>query len=150
MTTTGAEADTGLDHTALDHAALDHAALDHATCLRLLGGVAVGRIAWCACDGRAIVVPVTFVLDGDAIIAHAFAGSGLRAVRTGRPLTFEADDVGPAPHTGWSVLVRGLAEVVDDRHAVRWPTASTRGEDEPAPFLIRIPASEVTGQRLSP
>ncbi|MEV5570146.1 pyridoxamine 5'-phosphate oxidase family protein [Spirillospora sp. NPDC052269] len=123
--------------------------LDRDVCLRLLGGVTVGRIAWCACDGRAVVVPVAYVVDGDAIVVRAIGGSGVRAVRSGRLLTFEADAVGPTPHTGWSVVVRGPAEVVDDRHTVRKPAVPAPRKDEPAPFLLRITASEITGHVLS-
>lgn len=123
--------------------------LDRAACLRLLSDVEVGRIAWCACDGRAVVVPVAFVLDGDAIVVRTIGESRVRAVRSGRQLTFEADDVGPSPHIGWSVLVKGSAEVVDDHRAIRRLTVPSSWTDDPASTLVRITPSKVTGYHLS-
>ncbi|MEV4258457.1 pyridoxamine 5'-phosphate oxidase family protein [Spirillospora sp. NPDC049652] len=130
-------------------AAID-TALDRAACLNLLGTVTVGRIAWCTCDGRVIVVPVAFVLDGETIVVRAVGGSRVRAVRTGRLLTFEADDIDPAHQTGWSVLVKGAAEVIEDREGVPGASVPAAWADDPASFLVRIPATDITGHRLTP
>ncbi|GAA2128488.1 hypothetical protein GCM10009727_19150 [Actinomadura napierensis] len=43
--------------------------LDEATCLSLLRSVPVGRVAWCAEDGTASILPVNFVMDGAALVS---------------------------------------------------------------------------------
>ncbi|TDC85854.1 pyridoxamine 5'-phosphate oxidase family protein [Actinomadura sp. 7K507] len=88
--------------------------LDPATCLTLVQQVAVGRIAWAQDDGTVTVLPVNFILDGEALVFATAPGAKLDAVHGGRPLTFEADDLEPALRTAWSVLITGQAEVVTD------------------------------------
>src|SRR5690349_15487907 len=63
--------------------------------------------------GRARHDPaVNFVVDGDTIVFSTSEGEKLDAVREGRILTFEVDDVELALRTGWSVLVVGSAEMI--------------------------------------
>jgi nitroimidazol reductase NimA-like FMN-containing flavoprotein (pyridoxamine 5'-phosphate oxidase superfamily) len=124
--------------------------LDRRTSLELLGTVGIGRLAWAAENGHAVVVPVNFVVEGDSVIFRTSEGSKLDAIREGHLLSFEADDVEPALHVGWSVLVTGVAEIITDPDELRRleelplaPWAMT-----PKPFLVRIRAGEVTGRRL--
>lgn len=124
--------------------------LDRDTCLTLLDTVVIGRVAFAGDDGRVVVVPVNFIVDDGAIVLRTALGGKLSAVREGRLLSFEADDVEPGLRTGWSVLVTGTAEVVTDAatigHLERlplapWPSTAT-------PYLVRLHADEVTGRRL--
>ncbi|MFC4907026.1 pyridoxamine 5'-phosphate oxidase family protein [Actinomadura gamaensis] len=124
--------------------------LDRAACLRLLETVVVGRVAWTGGDGRPVVLPVNFFLDGDAIVFRSAPGGKLEATRTAGELTFEADDAEPALRTGWSVLIHGSAEVVTEpgeiaRLAHRAPASWLA---LPGASLVRIVPSEVTGRRL--
>ncbi|WP_170026466.1 pyridoxamine 5'-phosphate oxidase family protein [Actinomadura oligospora] len=124
--------------------------LDRTACLRLLETVAVGRVAWAGDGGRTVVLPVNFVLDGDTVVFRSSPGDKLEAARAGRELAFEADDAEPALRTGWSVLVHGPAQVVDDpaeadRLARRCPTAWF---DLPGASFVRIVPREITGRRL--
>ncbi|GAA3939208.1 pyridoxamine 5'-phosphate oxidase family protein [Actinomadura viridis] len=123
--------------------------LDQATCLSLLSSVDIGRIAWADDSGEVVVLPVNFTVDGDSVIVRTAAGAKLDAVRAGRPISFEADDVEPALRSGWSVLVTGPADVVDDTGrdglAERLPAPWDRS---PKPYLIRLHAHRITGHRL--
>jgi len=125
-------------------------ALDRETCFDLLQTVGIGRVAWATESGRVLVLPVNFVVDEDAVVFKTAEGSKLEAVRGGRPLSFEADDVEPALHVGWSVLITGEAEVVTAadqlRRLAELPVAPW--DATPKPFLVRLPAHEVTGRRL--
>jgi nitroimidazol reductase NimA-like FMN-containing flavoprotein (pyridoxamine 5'-phosphate oxidase superfamily) len=71
--------------------------LDRETCLALLATVSIGRVGWATADGRAMILPVNFVVDrgsdGDTIVFSTSEGEKLDAVREGRTLTFEVDDV---------------------------------------------------------
>jgi uncharacterized protein len=128
--------------------------LDRETCLGLLATVSIGRVGWATPQGRAMILPVNFVLDSDtdgvSIVFSTSAGDKLDAVRDGRVITFEVDDVELAVQAGWSVLVMGRAEVITD------PAQVHRVEQlRLAPWVclpdrvfVRIPATEVTGRRL--
>ncbi|TYB41900.1 pyridoxamine 5'-phosphate oxidase family protein [Actinomadura chibensis] len=124
--------------------------LDRATCLALVRRVQVGRIAWAEDGGIVDVLPVNFVVDGDTLVFMTAPGAKLDAVRAGRPLTFEADDLEPALRTAWSVLVTGRPEIVTDPEEVerlralpltpwiRWPEAS----------FVRLLPDRVSGRRI--
>lgn len=125
--------------------------LDRNTCLRLLRGAVIGRVAWDAGDGRISVLPVNFVVDGDSVVFRSAEGGKLAAARKRRTASFEVDDVEPALRTGWSVLVSGTAEVVGDAAAIRrlerlplapWPPMA------PESRFVRIRLEEVTGRLL--
>jgi nitroimidazol reductase NimA-like FMN-containing flavoprotein (pyridoxamine 5'-phosphate oxidase superfamily) len=124
--------------------------LDPSTCVELLQTVVIGRVAWVAESGDAIVVPVNFIVVDDDVVFRTAEGTKLAAAQEGRRLSFEADDVEPALHVGWSVLITGTAEVVTDSDEVRrlqlLPLAPW--DPEPKPYFVRIRASEMTGRRL--
>lgn len=96
------------------------------------------------------MLPVNFLLDAQAIVFSTGPGDKLAAVRAGRPLTFEADDIGRATRTGWSVLVTGAADVVEGLGQIRrieqlrldaWAPTSGRS-------FVRLRIQEVTGRLL--
>lgn len=124
--------------------------LDRETCLALLATVSIGRVGWATVDGRAMILPVNFVVDCDTIVFSSSEGDKLDAVREGRTLTFEVDDVELALRTGWSVLAVGSAEVItspaqihriEQLHLAPWVALPDR-------VFVRIPAAEITGRRL--
>jgi nitroimidazol reductase NimA-like FMN-containing flavoprotein (pyridoxamine 5'-phosphate oxidase superfamily) len=124
--------------------------LDRVTCLELLRSVEIGRVAWASYEGRVFVMPVNFVLDAEAVIIRTAAGSKVTAVEEGRPISFEADDVEPSLHVGWSVLVFGVAGVVEEPDEIRRlrELPLTPWERTPKPTFLRLPIQEVTGRRL--
>lgn len=118
--------------------------------MSLLGGVPVGRIAWADDAGRVTVLPVNHVVDGDSIVFSTAEGGKLEAVRAGRPLTFEADDLEPALETAWSVLVTGPSEIITDAAEARRVRARSLHpwSHSPKGFLVRLVPSSVTGRRI--
>ncbi len=131
-----------------DHAGLE--TLPLAECLRLLTKVPVGRLGFHA-DGEVVVLPVNHAVDGDTVVFRAAPGSKLSAAEGPGTVVFEADDYDAATRTGWSVLVNGRAETVDDDAEAQalgrlelapWPDAVDR------PFWVRIRPSSVTGRRI--
>lgn len=120
--------------------------LDRDACLSLLRSVDVGRVAWAADDGEVTVVPVNFALAGEDIVFSTAAGGKLDAVRSGRTISFEADDLEPALRSGWSVLAVGHAELTAEtdpagQRPVPW-------DRRPKPYLIRLHLERVSGYRL--
>ncbi|WP_162795876.1 pyridoxamine 5'-phosphate oxidase family protein [Nonomuraea lactucae] len=124
--------------------------LDRDACLALLSTVVVGRIAWSASTNDLKIVPVNFVLDGDSIVFKTARGGKLDAVRHGVPLTFEADDVEPALHVGWSVVLNGRAEVVTERGQVRRLERFVGAAWAPMaePVFVRLSPHEISGRRI--
>jgi nucleotide-binding universal stress UspA family protein/nitroimidazol reductase NimA-like FMN-containing flavoprotein (pyridoxamine 5'-phosphate oxidase superfamily) len=129
-----------------DHAGLE--ALPLEVCLRLLESVPVGRVSFCA-DGEVFTLPVNHVVDGNDVVFRTDRGSKLSAAERQNHVAFEADDYDPRTRTGWSVLVKGRAEVVREDSEIQrlsrlglypWVTAVDH------PFWIRIRATSVTGR----
>jgi len=119
-------------------------------CLSLLRSRPLGRLAYVAA-GSPVVVPVNHLVDGATVVLRTVSGGKLDTALAGEPVAFQLDDHDPARGTGWSVLVQGRAEVVDD------PGLKTRYEDkldswaigdDDAVSWLRIMPDEVSGRRL--
>ena len=116
-------------------------------CLRHLAKGRVGRVAFTT-SALPMAVPVTYVLRGQFLLLATAADSRLARAADHSVLAFEIDEVDLDAHTGWSVVVTGVAEVVADqedgpsRLRRRAVAARTRG---PA---IRLACTRVTGRRI--
>lgn len=122
--------------------------LDRATCLELLSSLDIGRLAWVE-DGRVMVFPLNFALDGDDIIFRTPSRSLCDAVASGASLTFQGDDVEPALRSGWTVVATGSAgEVTDPTERARLSNLVTPWRRTEALHVIRLTISSATGRRL--
>jgi uncharacterized protein len=87
--------------------------LDRAECVRLLETQSVGRLA-VVDEGSPVILPVNYVIDDDHVVFRTAEGTKLDAAARQGPVAFEIDQTDPVYHTGWSVVVRGSAEVATD------------------------------------
>src|ERR1700761_8289213 len=81
---------------------------------KLLAGAALGRIVF---TERAMpaIRPVNHLVDGGAVILRSTRGGAITGrAREGAVVCYEADDLDPVRHTGWSVIVTGMARLVTD------------------------------------
>jgi uncharacterized protein len=134
---------------ATDHAGLE--ILHLSDCFRLLESVPVGRIGFLA-GGEVVILPVNFLLDGQDVVFRTGVGSKLASVEVGRYVGFEADAYEIADHTGWSVVVNGLAEVVEsDAERARLDTLGSQqwGGAVTDRVWVRIRPSSVSGRRIA-
>jgi nitroimidazol reductase NimA-like FMN-containing flavoprotein (pyridoxamine 5'-phosphate oxidase superfamily) len=130
------------------HAERSLTSMSRRECLTLLAESAVGRAVF---TERAMpaVVPVNFVVQDDAIVMCTSPGSRLAAAATGGVLAFQVDDIDPSSRTGWSVVVVGVAELVDNpveqarARTLLHPWAPGRYE-----VFLRLPVKVVTGRRI--
>lgn len=124
--------------------------LDRAACLALLRTVDIGRVAWCSPSGHPVVLPVNFTVDGEDVVFQTAPGGKLDAVRHGRLLSFQADDVERAFKSGWSVLVTGKAQVVTDPDEVQRleRLAVAPWAPRPGAVFIQLVPGEITGRRI--
>lgn len=127
------------------------AEVSHAECMRLLGRATFGRVGLCV-DGVPAIFPVIVALVDDVVVFRTVPGTKLEMASGGAVVALEVDEFDRERREGWSVLVRGLASVVDDddlaarARAVLVPTWI--GEDA-AEHLVQISTDLVTGRRLA-
>ena len=87
--------------------------IDLPTCERLLRRGAFGRFALTTPRGPEIV-PVNYVVRDDAVVVRTDPTAMLARHAAGAPLVFEVDAVDPEYWSGFSVVARGVGEVVRD------------------------------------
>ena len=134
---------------ATDHAGLSVLTFDE--CLERLRSVPVGRLCF-VIDGEPVVLPVNHGVDGSGVVFRTAYGSKLLAAEKVSTVAYEADSYESLRRYGWSVLVRGVAEVVlDDEDVARlerlgvepWADAVER------PMWVRITPREITGREIA-
>jgi uncharacterized protein len=133
---------------ATDHMGLE--ILHLGDCFRLLDSVPNGRIGFTS-GGEVLVLPVLFLVDGQDVVFRAKVGSKLASVEVGHYVTFEVDSYDAAEGTGWSVVVRGLAEVQPETECVRLDTLGMQawgGAPEERAW-VRIRPASITGRRMA-
>lgn len=125
--------------------------IDLDECLALLASRPYGRLAYLDA-GAPTIVPVNHLVDGSTVVIRSLEGGKLGAAIFERAVAFELDDLDLTTRTGWSVVVRGRAEVVEDEDAAsyeKWLDSwAVQGEDRTT--WVRIVADEVSGRRLGP
>ncbi|WP_327714283.1 pyridoxamine 5'-phosphate oxidase family protein [Streptomyces sp. NBC_00490] len=126
------------------------AELSTAECWELLSTHGVGRLGVPARSGP-VIVPVNYSVIDAAIVFRTTAGA-TPAQASESMAAFEVDRIDDAFSQGWSVLVRGHAQVVIDPEAVRslekraYSTPWTGGRRD---LWVRIAPVEITGRRIT-
>lgn len=117
--------------------------------LRLLQSVSLGRIVF-SHHALPAVRPVNhLVADGDVIIRTHLGSAVMDAAHRGVVVAYEADDIDPASHLGWSVVVVGVAQVITDPDQLRrFERELQPWIDRPMNQVIRIRPELVTGYQL--
>jgi nitroimidazol reductase NimA-like FMN-containing flavoprotein (pyridoxamine 5'-phosphate oxidase superfamily) len=127
--------------------------LSQEECYRLLATQQIGRLGVNA-ENYPLIFPVNYALDDEVVVFRSNAGLKLTAADHAN-VTFEVDDIDPFRRTGWSIVIRGLAEEVtrDHRDELIARTAAT-GVEPWAPgdrgHWLRIIPHKVTGRLIVP
>lgn len=117
--------------------------------MELLAGSTFGRIALTA-GALPVILPVNYRLDGDRVVIRTNAGTKLAAATRHTVVAFEVDEIEPISHSGWSVLVQGMARAVHDATEVArlrrlrlapWTPAATE-------HFVTISTEIVSGRRI--
>jgi nitroimidazol reductase NimA-like FMN-containing flavoprotein (pyridoxamine 5'-phosphate oxidase superfamily) len=90
--------------------------LTAAECADRLRRAQVGRIAVCTADGP-VIIPVNYAMDGDSVVVRTSSYSEVAAHALGQA-AFEIDDIDSDMQRGWSVLVVGTAQPIEDVDAI--------------------------------
>jgi nitroimidazol reductase NimA-like FMN-containing flavoprotein (pyridoxamine 5'-phosphate oxidase superfamily) len=134
---------SGLDRNGLE-------VLGRAECLSLLAHATLGRVG-VTVGALPAVLPINYRLVGDRIVFRTSGGTKLDAATRNAVVAFEVDDVEPVSHTGWSVLVTGIArevtdpaelEVLESANVPRW--APSDGDR-----VVEISTEMISGRRLA-
>ncbi|MEV0790305.1 pyridoxamine 5'-phosphate oxidase family protein [Kribbella sp. NPDC050459] len=132
-----------------DHSRLE--IVDRAECLRLLQSVPIGRLVYTS-GGLPAVRLVNFLMDADTVVFSSGRGDKFRAAERGDVVAFEADEVDPERHVGWTVTAIGHLSVVSDDEAAELrrtlPVRSWLPMEDPR--LVRVGVESVHGRRLVP
>jgi nitroimidazol reductase NimA-like FMN-containing flavoprotein (pyridoxamine 5'-phosphate oxidase superfamily) len=123
--------------------------LSQEECLRLLADGELGRVGLTMHDVP-MVVPVNYaLLDGDVLI-RTEGGTKLEAALANAVVAFEIDGFDAVDHTGWSVLVQGIAkEVVEPEELDRAKSVVLEPwAPGPRERFVRIATYLVSGRRI--
>lgn len=117
------------------------------SCWGYLATQEVGRLVT-AVNEVPEIFPVNFVLDGESVVFRTAEGSKLWNLLTNDNIAFQAD--GWNDESGWSVVMHGKAEVINDLAELArckamplrpWiPTVKT--------IWVRLSADRITGRRF--
>ena len=126
--------------------------LSYAECRALLVRQQAGRVAVSAPDGPHII-PLNFSVVDESIIFRTSPFSVLATYGRNAKLAFEVDHFRDELQLGWSVVVRGRADVVLDPAELShiqqiWPPFPWA--DGSRNLHVRLPFEEVTGRSLGP
>jgi uncharacterized protein len=123
--------------------------LSEGDCFALIAHAPIGRVVY---SDRAlpVIVPVNFTLDGDDIVIRTGRRSRLATHVSGHVIAFEVDQIDAASHSGWSVVLTGFLQLIDEPAEIErlerlglrsWaPSAHDR--------YLRLRADLVTGRRI--
>jgi nitroimidazol reductase NimA-like FMN-containing flavoprotein (pyridoxamine 5'-phosphate oxidase superfamily) len=120
-------------------------------CWDLLRRTSIGRVVF-TMQALPAIRPVNHVIDGQTIIIRSHLGSAItgHASRDGAVVCYEADDIDPVRHTGWSVIATGMARLVTDPGAVsRYQRTLEPWVRGPMDQVIAITPGTITGIRLA-
>ena len=123
--------------------------LSRSECETLLRRGVIGRVAIATPTGPH-VMPLNYSISGGSVVVCTTPYSMLGTYGRDSMLAFEIDHFEHPRQRGWSVVVRGRAEAVEDQEELRTlvrvlprPWAAGRRS-----LYLRIPLTEVTGRRL--
>lgn len=124
--------------------------LDEDQCVQLLELHDLGRVALQLGD-QPEVFPVNYATDGKIVVFRTALGTKLDRATEGR-IAFEVDDWDPHTGTGWSVMLKGVAEEVKDGVDPFTTALRSRPVAPLAPgernLLLAIYPAEISGRRF--
>ena len=125
--------------------------LEREDCETLLAQMPIGRVAFMFA-GQPVVLPVNYRWIEGEILFRTFTGQKFHAAKARQHVAFEVDAWDLEQRSGWSVLVKGRAETVDEwlkQRAADELDLDTWADPDVAGPWVRIIADEVTGRRLA-
>ncbi len=127
--------------------------ISHGEAMSLLAGTSLGRIVFTD-QAMPTVRPVSHIVEaGDLIVRndHDVAIISRSAPGQRTVVAYQADDIDPVTHLGWSVVVTGTARLIcDPADIARYEGLLRPWASGGAGQFIHLNARIVTGYRLVP
>jgi nitroimidazol reductase NimA-like FMN-containing flavoprotein (pyridoxamine 5'-phosphate oxidase superfamily) len=121
--------------------------LEPGDCWALLRSADVGRLA-VVVRGEPDIFPVNYVVDHGSVLFRTAQGTKLTYVALGGRVAFEVDGYDSEKRQAWSVVLKGPARPIHDRHelldAARLPLCPWH--DSPKNHFVRMEPDEITGR----
>jgi uncharacterized protein len=118
-------------------------------CWSLLSSMSLGRLVTIL-GGKPEIFPVNFATQRRTVLLRTAQGTKLYSAVMGDSVSFEADYHDAALTYGWSVIIKGRAQVLsanaDILDAEEAPLRSWIATVRP--LYVRVIASEITGRRF--
>jgi uncharacterized protein len=118
-------------------------------CRALLESETIGRVGL-SLEALPAIFPVNYSMIDGGIVFRTGEGAKLRAALSHTVVAFEVDHADPDREEGWSVLVVGVAEPVDDREKTLTfqaiPPPWAEGDRQ---HLVRIRPEMISGRRIA-
>jgi nitroimidazol reductase NimA-like FMN-containing flavoprotein (pyridoxamine 5'-phosphate oxidase superfamily) len=119
-------------------------------CWALLDDEEVGRLA-VAIGGEVDIFPLNFVVADRTIVFRTAEGSKLAEIAANARVSFEIDGYDPGTGEAWSVVLKGLAQVLqrfsDIYSAEELPLFPWNAA--PKQWFVRITPRELSGRRFT-
>ena len=118
-------------------------------CWNMLGRTTVGRLA-VSISNRPDIFPVNYRVDNETIVVRTAPGLKLAAATLGPEVAFEVDELDAMRHTGWSVVIKGPAEELNEL-GERLEAEALKVEpwsDAERDRYFRITPEHITGRRI--
>ncbi len=118
-------------------------------CWDLVGSVSLGRVVF-SMHAMPAIRPVNHLVDDKTIIIRSHLGAAIvgHAARDEAVVCYEADQLDADRHTGWSVIMTGLARLVQEPARSRYERLLEPWVDRHMDYVISIKPRIVTGIRL--
>ena len=119
-------------------------------CVDCLGQVPIGRIA-ITVGALPVILPVNFALVDDSIYFRTVPGTKLAAATSRAVVAFEVDSYESGGQAGWSVLVQGMARIVNDGPTldrISQAKLDAWALPDEADHVVRVEMSTITGRRF--
>jgi hypothetical protein len=107
----------------------------------------IGRLG-VSTDQAPVIVPVNFTSVDGQIVLRVGPGFFTQSA-AGHLVAFEVDDIDSEAGMAWSVLVRGLATLVEAPTDIQLATAPHPAAPEPGNMVLVIRPDVVTGRRFA-
>lgn len=136
-----------------DRSAAQLQELTYDECIELLQTQEIGRLAVNA-EHYPLIFPVNYGLDHDVVVIRTDRGTKL-ALSSHANVCFEVDAIDQRNRSGWSVLIKGLAEELTPEHRAEMIERTKASAAEPwAPgergHWVRLIPHAVSGRRIVP
>ncbi|MEU6849426.1 pyridoxamine 5'-phosphate oxidase family protein [Actinacidiphila alni] len=118
-------------------------------CWKLVGHHGVGRVALVP-DAVPLIIPVNYTVDAQTVVYRTRPG-GVADPRRAQTVSFEVDRIDDGRREGWSVLITGTAEPVEDAEGTARIAAAAGAEPWAGGARnrwVRVVPVSVTGRRI--